>query len=341
VRAARLGLLLMVAATACRTANAPVVSHPPVVTRQPTPGPLQDAPRRPGKPLVFLAMPDNETTRTVRTALIVEIKRDFDVRTLVVDQRTTDIGPDLERSRPACVMLIEDAAVRLYAKHLEKRRRGTPTPPVVVIMSSYFDTIAGQLANATGVSNEIPAVTYLVNLRSLITRPVNKVGVVHRPTFRTFIERQRVLAEGEQITIIPVEVSDQPSAEELRGALHKLGQAGVDSLWIMNDNDLLTEDRLRVFRAEAEALHLPVAVGRPSLVSTEAHLGTMAVLPDLGPLGVQAANLLFDISENDWSTDANPVELPISTVTVVNMRQVKAGFALQPGATDRIDKVIE
>jgi hypothetical protein len=333
-------LLVMLAATACRTA-APVAKGPVLAAPPPAPGPVQDAPRRPGKPLVFLAMPDNDTTRAVRSALIVEIKRDFDVRTLLIDAHTLDLGPDLERTRPACVMLIEDTAVRLYARHLEKRRRGSAPPPVVVIMSSYFDTIAGQLTNATGVANEIPAVTYLVNLRSLIARPVTKVGVVHRGTFRTFIERQRVMADAEQITIVPVEVSDQPSAEELRAALRKLGQAGIDSLWVMNDNDLLTEERLQVFRLEAQALHLPVVVGRPALVSVEAHLGTMAVLPDLGPLGVQAANLLFDISENDWSTDANPIELPISTVTVVNMRQLKAGFALQPGASDRIDKVIE
>ena len=37
----------------------------------------------------------------------------------------------------------------------------------------------------------------------------------------------------------------------------------------------------------------------------------------------------------------HPVELPVSTVTVVNMRQVKEHFGLREGASRRIDKVIE
>jgi hypothetical protein len=330
-------LLLAVTLVACRTSVPPlsVVSPAP----PPSPPPVQDAPRRPGKPLVFLAMPDNDTTRAVRSALIMEIKRDFDVRTAIIDGHSADLGPDLERSRPTCLVLIDDPAVRLYARYLEGRH-GNATP-AVVMMSSYFDTMTGGLSNATGVANEIPAVTYLVNLRSLISRPVNKVGVLHRHSFRGFIERQRDLAAGEQIGIIPVEVSDRPSEAEVRSALRTLGKSGIDALWVMNDNELLDGARLQAFRAEAATLHLPVVVGRAALVSVEAHLGTMAVLPDLGPLGVQAANLLFDISENDWSTQQNPVELPISTVTVVNMHQLPPGLSLQPGAGDRIDRIIE
>jgi len=82
-------------------------------------------------------------------------------------------------------------------------------------------------------------------------------------------------------------------------------------------------------------------VGVPTLVSAEARFGTFAVLPDLEALGVPAAHVLFEISENDWRASDHAVELPVSTTTVVNMRQVREHFGLREGANRRIDKAIE
>jgi hypothetical protein len=50
---------------------------------------------------------------------------------------------------------------------------------------------------------------------------------------------------------------------------------------------------------------------------------------------------LFEIAENGWRAGDHPVELPVSTVTVVNMRQLRERFGLREGAARRIDKVIE
>jgi putative ABC transport system substrate-binding protein len=237
---------------------------------------------------------------------------------------------------------MDNPTVKLYRAY-QKAHQGPPLPAVVV-MSSFLEELRADLPNTSGVAYEVPGVTAFVNLRSVIEKPVNRVGVLHRPSFRRFVERQRALAAKEQITVVPVEVPTEPTSSDVRAALRSFHGAGqVDALWVLNDNQLLRDGAFleTVWRPEISSLGVPVVVGVPTLVSAQARFGTFAVLPDLEPMGVQAANVLFEISENEWKAGEHAVELPVSTVTVVNMRQVKEHFGLREGASRRIDKVIE
>jgi hypothetical protein len=319
----------------------------PEQAAHPQPAPLVDPPRRPGKALVLLAMPDSASFRTVRRALVDEVKKDFDVATTIVDARTSiaDFRGRVDQAHPACLVLMDNPTVKLYRQY-QKVAAGPP-PPALVVMSSFLEELRADLPNASGVAYEVPGVTAFVNLRSIIERPVNRVGVLHRPSFRRFVERQKELAAKEQITLVSVEVPSEPSSSDVRSALRSLatgaGGAPVDALWVLNDNGLLRDGRFleSAWRPELAALGVPVVVGVPTLVSADARFGTFAVLPDLEAMGVQAANVLYEISESGWRAGEHPVELPVSTVTVVNMRQVKQQFGLREGASRRIDKVIE
>jgi hypothetical protein len=316
----------------------------PAETAVPAAAPLVDPPRRPGKALVLLAMPDSASFRTVRRALVDEIKKDFDVNTTIVDAHTSidDFRQRVDAAHPACLVLMDNPTVKLYRAY-QKGHAGPP-PPALVVMSSFLEELRADLPNASGVAYEVPGVTAFVNLRSVIERPVNRVGVLHRPSFRRFVERQKTLAAKEQITLVPVEVPSDPTTSDVRSALKSLqGSGQIDALWVLNDNGLLKDGQFleSAWRAELASLGVPVVVGVPTLVSADARFGTFAVLPDLEAMGVQAANVLFEISESGWRAGEHPVELPVSTVTVVNMRQVKEHFGLREGATRRIDKVIE
>ena len=50
---------------------------------------LLDPPRRPGKPLILVEMPDSAAFRAVRKTFVDEIRKDFDVATVIVDGHTT------------------------------------------------------------------------------------------------------------------------------------------------------------------------------------------------------------------------------------------------------------
>jgi hypothetical protein len=334
-----LGLLpLAVLSLACAPRQAQTVAGP--APQQP---PLVDPSRRVGKPLVLVAMPDSASFRSVRHALVDEIKKDFDVVTHIVDGKTTlpDFTFELDSTRPTCVVLMDNPTVRLFRAY-QKSHKGL-SPAALVVMASFLEEVRGDLANASGVAYEVPGVTAFVNLRSVVERPINRVGVVHRPSFRRFMSRQQALAAKEQVKIIAEEVPAEASASDVRNALARLRSAGIDALWVLNDNALLRDAQFleAAWRPEIAALGVPVVVGVPTLVSAEARFGTFAVLPDLEALGVQAANVLFEISENDWRASDHAVELPVSTTTVVNMRQVREHFGLREGANRRIDKAIE
>jgi hypothetical protein len=312
----------------------------------PAPATFADPPRRPGRPLVLVAMPDSEAFRSVRRTLVAEVKKDFDVATEVVGAHTTaaEFTSLVERNHPQCVVLMDNPTVRLYREYQRTRRAPGPPPPAIVVMSSFLEELRAELANASGVAYEVPGVTAFVNLRSVIERPVARVGVIHRPAFRRFLERQKALAAKEQITLVPVEVPADPSAADLRAALRSLNETGqIDALWVLNDNLLLKDARFleSAWRPAIASLGVPVVVGVPTLVTAEARFGTFAVLPDLDALGVQAANMIFEVADSDWRADTHPVELPISTVTVVNMRQLREKFGLREGASRRIDKALE
>jgi hypothetical protein len=309
----------------------------------PAPSPLGDPALHPGRPLILIVMPDSAPFRAVRRSLIEEIKKDLDVVTHIMQPTTTlaAFKAEIDRTHPACLVLMDNPTVRLYRAY--QQSAGGSLVPALVVMASFLEELQGELQNTTGIAYEVPGVTAFVNLRSIIERPVRRVGVVHRPHFRRFVARQTVLAATEQVEVVAEEVPADPNASDVRRALRALRKIGIDALWVLNDNALLKDGNFleSAWRPELAMMGVPVVVGVPTLVSIEIRFGTFAVSPDLDALGVQAANVLFEIGESHWNAGGLKVELPVSTVTEVNVRQVRDQFGLREGATRRIDKAIE
>jgi putative ABC transport system substrate-binding protein len=158
------------------------------------------------------------------------------------------------------------------------------------------------------------------------------------------VERQKLLAAKEHVDLISVSVPDDVTAAGLREALHNLATSSkVDAVWMLNDNGLVRDAAFvdDTWRAELSESKLPLIVGVPNLVEPSFPLGTLAVVPDHEALGLQAANLLFDLADNDWRVESHPVELPLSVKTVVDIKLVRANFGLRPDALKHIDKPLE
>jgi hypothetical protein len=306
---------------------------------------IVDPPRRPGKPLVFIAMPGSTPFRATRKGLIDELAASFDVSTLVIDARTSGdaFQAALERAAPACVVLMNNSTVRLYRDY-QRRRPGARFPPAVVMMASYLEDMRGELRNATGISYEVPGVTAFVGLRALIKAPVSRVGVIHLRSSQEFVARQRALAAKEHFDLVSIEVSAQPTLKEIQNALRAFRTVyRIDALWVLNDNRLLKDGRflVEVWQPQLDALAVPVIVGAAPLVNQQSSFGTFAVLPEHPDLGVQGANLILDLADAGWNADAHPIELPVSTINVLDVAQAREKFGLRDGAVDRVDRRVE
>lgn len=308
-------------------------------------GGIADPPARPGRPLLFVAMPDSAHFHATRKSLLGEVKNGFDLVTFLVDPGTTSLGlgAAVEAAAPTCLVLMNNSTVRLYRDY-QHSRPGRRFPPAVVVMTSFLEDIRGELINATGIAYEVPGVTAFVGLRAIINTPVSRVGVIHARYSRGFIERQRSLAAKEHVEMFPVEVSNQPTLNEIRDAFHFLKAVSrVDTLWVLNDNRLLKDGRfvVEVWQPAIERLKVPVIVGAAPLVSPQAAFGTFAVLPDHAALGVQAANLIQDLAEEDWDAAHHSVELPLSTTSVLDLAAAGERFGLRGDPRKLVDQVVE
>jgi putative ABC transport system substrate-binding protein len=310
-----------------------------------TAAPIVDPAPRAGAAKIFIAMPNSANFVEVRKSLVSELRRTFDIETFVVTPHTTDgaLGAAIERANPACVVLMNNTTIGLASRYAALHPESTPRP-TVLLMASLVDEAGASLKRATGISYEVPGVIAFVNLRSVVRTPVRRVGVVVRPSLRKFVERQKGPAATEKIDIVAIPVPNDVTAEGLRDALDTLiKDRHVDALWMLNDNALVRDAQYRddAWRAELHEREVPLIVGAANLVNPASPLGTMAVVPDHDALGLQAANLIFEMADDGWRVDAHPVELPLSVKTIVDVKAAREHFGLRDDALKHIDRAEE
>jgi putative ABC transport system substrate-binding protein len=306
---------------------------------------------RSGAATILIATPTFADFIDVRRGLVAELQKNFNVSTLPVTKETTaaQLGAAIDRTSPACVVLMNNVTVNLFKKYQEGL--GTKqAPPAVVVMVSFLERLRATLPRSTGIAYEVPGVTAFRSLRAIIATPVRKVGVVYRPGFKEYVDKQKELAASEQIELVAVEVAKEVSAGDLKSALVALAEKNkVDALWMLNDNGLIRDGRFLddSWRAAMQAvtvdqnLKLPLIVGLPNLVDPVSPLGTIAVVPDHETLGLQTANLIFDVADDGWRVEDHAIELPLSVKTVVDIKQARDRFGLQPDALHHIDRAVE
>jgi hypothetical protein len=300
---------------------------------------------RSGAQTILIAMPTLGDFVDVRRGLVTEVQKNFNVTTLAVTEKTTaaELGAIIDRTSPACVVLMNNSTVTLFRQYKDSRG-ANPAPPAVVVMASFLERLRATLPHSTGIAYEVPGVTMVRNLRTIITAPVHKVGVIYRPVFKDFIEKQKVLAASEQVEFVAVEVAKEITAEDLKTAIVSLAtKSKVDALWMINDNGLIRDGRFldESWRAALKEVKLPLIVGLPNLIDPISPLGTLAVVPDHETLGLQTANLIFDVADDGWRVEDHAIELPLSVKTIVDVKQARENFGLQPDALRHIDRVAE
>lgn len=308
--------------------------------------PFRDPAWRAGKPRVLVLMPTSSQTIEVWTSLSQELSADFDVVTRRVDGGTSTrfVGDAIATLQPACLVLMDNTTLRIYGQYQRQRRPGSQNPPAVVVMTSFLAEQAGALENAIGIAYEAPAVTQFSRLRMLINRRIRRVGVVFRPSLEPFVRRQAALARAENIEIVARRVAAAPHVNEVRHALSELiDTPRVDALWVLNDNMLLTPELVTTawLPALGSARPLPVVVGVRSLIRTSPPLGTFAMIPDHESLGVQAASLVFELSEQHFQATSWRVDEPVSLKTIINGAQARSHFGFNDTQRSNVDEVVE
>jgi hypothetical protein len=250
------------------------------------------------------------------------------------------------RSRPKAMVLMDNAAIGLYGEVQAAWRDSVAYPPAVAMMAVRVDKAIAQLKRTTGIFYEVPGVTTLVNLRSLVRDSVRKVGVILRPGMEDFVRENARWCLSENIRLVPYVVGEDRKdlAGAVRDGVRRLWRKeGVDALWILNDNYFLTPGIIADGWLPAlQRFEKPVLVGVENFVSGKVKFGTFAVLPDEYGLGAQAAGILHQSQEDGWAvTEAPQLEQPLAIYKLLNLRQARKYSHLDELRLREIDKVVE
>ena len=249
------------------------------------------------------------------------------------------------QARPKAIVLMDNDAIELYAAVQKYWLDTVPFPPSISLMAVRVDQAIAGLKRATGIFYEVPAVTILVNLRSLVAEPVRRVGVIVRPSMEAFVRENAKWCKAENIELVPFVVAGnrQDVSRAVRTGVRRLSdREKVDALWILNDNFFLTPEIIGGgWMPALERFRKPVLVGVENFVSAQAHFGSFAILPDHYGLGVQAAGMILRLKEEDWELEgAAKVEQPLAVLKILNLNQVRKHAHVNEAALVEVDKVI-
>lgn len=276
-----------------------------------------------------------------------DIDADLSIKEIILQNEAPmrDFSKALITNQPAILVLMDNLAINTYKRLLQEPTNSFQEIPSVSLMAIYLDKVIEGLTNATGIRYEIPAVVSGVNLRSISSKSIKKIGVVYREIMSDFFEENVELCKQEELELVGVRLSNSLKGknDQIRKALKKLSvNEKVDALWILNDNVLLNHNLLKeVWLPELPKYKIPKIVGVEILVSSRLDFGTFAVLPDHYALGKQAAELIYDILENGDSPSPRPIEQPLSVVNILNMKQAKKVLKLDKSKLANIDKIVE
>lgn len=290
---------------------------------------------------VLVFMPNTVQAQEVWRGLRDEVSGEFNLIAVEAEGECRSVlERGLAQHHPSAIVIMNNPTLSSYREY-QLLNRGVDFPPAFVVMTSFLGQ-QRSLISTTGISYEVPLITVVTNLRKLVSSPISRVGIIARPGLMGFIREQERLAEKESVVAVVEEVSAKPNVAEVRRAL-RIIKSTSDAVWVLNDNQLLTPKLISEGWVPGMNEHpwVPVIVGAAPLVAPGANFGTFALVPDHPGLGAQLANMIFNLSDDDWVLrEQVQVEVPVSTVSTMDFGQANERLALRADAVQKIDRVL-
>ncbi len=289
---------------------------------------------------------DDEALRQAVGGIRSQIRQNFLIDDMIISANTrgSEISRKMKDVSPKLVVLMDNAAISLYKKFQKRLPDSSQAVPSVSIMASFMDLVIRDMKNATGIFYEVPVVTSVVSLRSVMPSvSLKKIGVVHREFMEQSVRINREYCKKENIELVSRLISGNGNVgSDLERALKLLRNQNIDALWIPNDNKFVNARLLKsVWIPFARQFRKPIIVGVEVLVKPVFEFGTFAVIPDPFELGTQAAEIIYDIRDNNWSAEGMEIEPPRSVYKIINMEQAQRLFRIDKEKLSNVDKILQ
>lgn len=283
----------------------------------------------------------------VSNSIISDVKDEFTVSEEILksDISAKKMKKLIETHNPDLVVLMNNKAVKSFKAYQQSLSQDEKKIPSLSLMTALLSAQIKGLENAAGISYEVPIVTSVVNLRSILQVEDVKIGVVYREFLKSFIDENAEYCKRENIKMVRGFVpSDNKNYKTLlqKGLdLFVSEKHDVNMIWVPNDPVFLNSETIRdVWLPFSDKHSIPIIVGVESMLRSNVNFGTYAVLPDHIALGNQAAELIRDIRTSNWKVDFTIVEPPISIYQVMNPIKIQKRYKLDSEKLE-VDKVVK
>lgn len=282
---------------------------------------------------------------SVFNTLKMEVESDFELTKVISDEKMSpkEIKKLIAKEKPKLIILMNNNNIKAYAAYVQTLPKDSEVIPSISLMAAFVEKEIKDLPNSAGITYEIPIVTSVVNLRSMMSIPKVKLGIIYRDFLRDFIEKNKEYckAEGIDVKTFYVPGGETRYKELLKVGLKELVEKHeANTIWVPNDPVFLSKDIIAsVWKPFTDKYDVPVIVGVESFLLSDVNFGSFAVLPDHSALGQQAANIVFSIQDNEWKTDNTLIEAPISIFKVLNFKQAKKH--IDTTEVPNVDKIIQ
>ena len=264
----------------------------------------------------------------------------------IIDKKAkpAQFGQQISKYKPSLIVLIGNQATTLYAKYQAGAKK-SEYPPSLIIAALFADKLVKKVKNSTAIRYEIPAVTSMRNARLVFNRRFKTIGVIYRKWMNDIVDNnERFLkTEGFRLERVVLGSKNKDVAGAVKSGIDQLAKKGVDAIWIVTDNKLLNGKILQKAWIPGLAKHKMITVVNvEQLAQSKLQFGNFAVYPDLYGLGIQGANAIFEIQEEDWSVEDRDIEEPLSVKKTLNKSMTKKrGLSVRKKGLNTLDKVIE
>ena len=248
----------------------------------------------------------------------------------------------IDSTKPRIVLLMDNTMIHLYKEYCKTN----PIIPSVSLMAAMVSKEMAGMKDAEAISYEVPIVTSVVQLRTLLNMTNVNIGIIHREFLADFVKESREWCKKENIELTGYFV---PSGNADYGPLLQKGldyiasgKSKVNMLWVPNDIAFLKPDMIRnIWIPFSQKCNIPIIVGVDKLLSSDASFGTFAVLPDHESLGSQAAEMIGRIKDQGWHIDAKVIEPPISIFKIISNEKVSRYEKVNTKMLEQIDKSVK
>lgn len=282
---------------------------------------------------------------SVYSSLQSEVSADFEIVRIINDKimKPKALKKVLQKENPKLIVLMNNNNIETYRGYIKTLPSEAKVLPSLSLVAAFIEKAIEELPNSAGITYEIPIVTGVVNLRSMMSIPKMKLGIVSREFLKSFIDKNKAfcLAEGIDVKTIYVKKGETRYKKVLKDGLKELvAEHGANTIWVPNDPAFLSGEIIRdVWTPFMKKYDVPVIVGVENFLLPNINFGSFAVLPDHSAMGQQAANLVYSIQDNNWESDHTLTEAPISIFKVLNFNRAKS--QIDTTEVPNVDKIIK